>query len=102
LYVANVRQVSQKSTGKFEVPNWDPASQKKVREALLSLGTTLPDSKGMFGAKGQVDPVRRLIGAAMAWGGNPEKDATYLVVEGDLRPARAVRMVSAIRLERVP
>jgi hypothetical protein len=51
-----------------------------VREALLTLGTTLPDSKGMFGAEGQVDPVRRLIGAAMAWGGNPEKDATYLTV----------------------
>jgi hypothetical protein len=73
-------KVSQKSNGEFEVPNWDPASQKKVREALLSLGTTLPDSKGMFGAKDQVDPVRRLIGAAMAWGGNPERDATYLTV----------------------
>jgi hypothetical protein len=24
------------------------------------------------------DPVRRLIQAAAAWGGNPEKDATYL------------------------
>jgi hypothetical protein len=73
-------KVSQDSSGTFEVPIWDPASQKKVREALLTLGTTLPDSKGMFGAEGQVDPVRRLIGAAMAWGGNPEKDATYLTV----------------------
>jgi hypothetical protein len=25
-----------------------------------------------------VDPVRHLIGAATAWGGNPEKDALYL------------------------
>ena len=32
--------------GKFEVPNWDPASQKKVRDALLVLGaTTLTDTK---------------------------------------------------------
>ena len=73
-------KVEQASPGKFEVPNWDPASQKKVREALLVLGATLPDSKRMFGTKDQVDPVRFLIGSAMAWGGNPEKDATYLNV----------------------
>ena len=34
----------------------------------------------MFGPKGEVDPVRQLIGAASAWGGNPEKDALYLNV----------------------
>ena len=28
-------KVIQKSTGKFEVPNWDEASQKKVRDAIL-------------------------------------------------------------------
>ena len=32
------------------------------------------------GARGQVDPVRHLITAASAWGGNPEKDALYLNV----------------------
>jgi hypothetical protein len=32
----------------------------------------------MFGTRDAVDPVRRLIGAASAWGGNPEKDAFYL------------------------
>jgi len=66
--------------GRFEVPNWDQASQKKVRDALLVLGTTLPDTKRMFGPRGQVDPVRHLIGTAMAFGGNPEKDALYLNV----------------------
>jgi hypothetical protein len=64
--------------GKFEVPHWDQTSQKKVREALLVLASTLPDTKRMFGTKGAVDPVRRLIGSASAWGGNPEKDALYL------------------------
>jgi hypothetical protein len=64
--------------GQFQVPNWDQASQAKVRGALLVLASTLPDTKGMFGARGAVDPVRRLIGAASAWGGNPEKDALYL------------------------
>jgi hypothetical protein len=65
--------------GKFEVPHWDPLSQKKVREALLVLAATLSDTKLMFGPKDAVEPVRRLIGAASAWGGNPEKDALYLI-----------------------
>lgn len=73
-------KVEQASSGKFEVPTWDQESQKKVREALLVLGATLPDSKNMFGTKDQVDPVRFLIGSAMAWGGNPEKEATYINV----------------------
>jgi hypothetical protein len=73
-------KVNQKSPGKFDVPSWEQASQKKVREALLALGSTLADTKRMFGTKDQVDPVRRLIGAAMAWGGNPEKEAIYLNV----------------------
>ena len=73
-------KVSQQSPGSFEVPNWDPASQKKVRDALLVLAATLPDTKRMFGTKDQVNPVRRLIGAASVWGGNPEKDAMYLNV----------------------
>src|ERR1700722_10101970 len=34
----------------------------------------------MFGPKDQVAPVRHLIGAAAAWGGNPEEDALYLNV----------------------
>jgi len=66
--------------GRFEVPAWDPVSQKKVRDALLALASTLPDTRRSFGTKDQVDPVRRLIGAASAWGGNPEKEATYLNV----------------------
>ncbi len=73
-------RVEQKAQGSFEHPSWDPVSQKSVRDALIALGGTLPDTRGMFGAKGAVDPVRHLIGAATAWGGNPEKDALYLQV----------------------
>ena len=54
--------------------------QIKVRGALLELASTVPDTKGMFGPKGKVDPVRHLIGSAAAWGGNPEQDALYLNV----------------------
>ncbi|MGZ4582958.1 MAG: DUF1254 domain-containing protein [Mycobacterium sp.] len=70
--------VQQDSVGTFEIPNWDPDSQKSVRDALVQLMATMPDSKGMFGGKGDVEPVRHLIGSATAWGGNPERDATYL------------------------
>jgi hypothetical protein len=73
-------RISQKSPGKWEAPNWDQASQKKVRDALLVLGSTIPDFKAAFGAKGQVDPVRHLVGTALGWGGNPDKEATYLNV----------------------
>ena len=72
--------VRQKSAGRFEVPNWDPVSQKKVRDSLLALSSTLPDLKRAFGARFQVDQVRHLIGTAAAWGGNPDKDAFYLNV----------------------
>jgi hypothetical protein len=73
-------KVDQKSSGKFEIPTWDAASQKKVRDALLVLGSTMPDFKRAFGSDTQVDPVRHLIGTAAAWGGNPDDDATYLNV----------------------
>ena len=64
--------------GKFEVPKWDPVSQKKVRDALIVLGTTLTDTSRSFGTEDQVDPIQRLISAATLWGGNPRKDAIYL------------------------
>ena len=73
-------KVSQKGSGTFAIPNWDLASQKKVRVPLLELAATLPNANHMFGTKAQVDPIRHLIGAASAWGGNPDTEATYLNV----------------------
>ena len=73
-------KVTQATPGEFEVPNWDQAGQKKVRDALLVLGSTMPDFKYAFGTREQVDPIRHLIGTATGWGGNPDKDATYLNV----------------------
>ena len=73
-------KASQKDVGKFEVPTWDQASQKKVRDALLVLNTTISDFKNGFGVKGEVDPIMHLIGTASGWGGNPDKDATYAMV----------------------
>jgi hypothetical protein len=77
-------KASQKGTGTLVLPTWDPASQKKVRDALLVLGSTMPDFKKAFGTKAEVDPIRHLVGTAMGWGGNPDKDAIYL----NVTPAR--------------
>ena len=66
--------------GEFSVPDWDPASQKTVRDALLVLSGTLPNMNHAFGRKDEVDPVRHFIATASAWGGNPDQDAQYLNV----------------------
>ena len=73
-------KVTQKSPGKFEVPNWNAADQKKIRDALLVLSSATGGFKNAFGPKDRVDPVRHLIATAAGWGGNPDRDATYLSV----------------------
>jgi len=83
-------RVEQESPGKFETPNWDAASQKTVRDALLVLAASVPDSKGMFGSRDEVDPIRHLIGIASLWGGNPEKDATYLNITPSMNDGKTV------------
>jgi hypothetical protein len=76
-------KVEQRAAGKFEVPDWDQASLKKVREALLALAAANGgiDSARMFGRKGEVDPVQHLIGTAAGWGGNPQHTAFYAGAE---------------------
>ena len=49
-------KVDQTAAGKFEAPNWDQASQKKVRDALLVLATTMPDFRKAFGTKDRSRP----------------------------------------------
>ena len=73
--------VSQQSAGTFEIPDWDEASLKKVRDALLQLGETISDTRRTFGAtEDRVDPVRHVVGTALVWGGLPEKDGLYLPI----------------------
>jgi hypothetical protein len=71
-------QVIQASPGRFEVPDWDQAQRAKLSASLAGLFAFVPDSRGMFGAQGKVDPVRHLIGTAAGWGGNPIEDAKYI------------------------
>jgi hypothetical protein len=92
-------KVEQKSSGKFEAQNFNSEIQKKVRDALLALGTTILDNKRMFGSRAEVDPVRHLIGSAMLWGGLPEKDAFYLNITPDNNDGAAV---STLNVQDVP
>ncbi|MCB4771827.1 DUF1254 domain-containing protein [Ancylobacter sp. Lp-2] len=77
-------KASQPARGSFEIPSWDAAGQKKLRDALLVLSSATGGFKNAFGTRGQVDPIQHLIGTAAGWGGNPDRDATYL----SLTPAK--------------
>ena len=35
--------VKQRVAGRFEMPNWDPVTQNKMRDALLVMNASLPD-----------------------------------------------------------
>jgi hypothetical protein len=50
-----------RAPSQLDIPKWDSVSQKKVRDPLLILGSTIPGVKGAFGTKEEVDPVRGLI-----------------------------------------
>jgi hypothetical protein len=69
--------------GTFAIPNWDKASLKKVRDALLVLASTVSDTRRAFGSKSEVDPIQHLIGTASAWGANAPRDAIYLTTVPD-------------------
>lgn len=75
--------LSQPASGTFEVPTWDPVSQGKIRDALAVLGASGGLARA-FGTPEEVDPIDRLIGAAIGWGGNPPEAASYDSIE----PAR--------------
>ena len=70
-------KVSQKNAGKLELPNWDETSRKAIHDALLVLAKYSSGFSHAFGPKGQVDPIRRLLGTAAGWGGNPRTAALY-------------------------
>ena len=67
----------QKNPGTFEIPEWDEASLKKVRDAINVLAATRTDTKPYFGDKSKLNPLYHLLGTAMGWGGNPPEGAMY-------------------------
>jgi hypothetical protein len=73
-------------------PDYEPESFDAVRDALAVLGRTLEGTARTFGKRGDVDPVRHLIGTAIGWGGLPETEASYTLVEPGL-PVGEYRIV---------
>jgi len=82
--------VDQVAEGSFEIPLWDQDSQNRTRRALLDLAALLPDTAKMFGSRQEVEPVRHLIGSALGWGGNPDKEALYLNVTPEANDGKTV------------
>lgn len=70
-------QIRQRAAGVFEVPDWDEASLKPIRDAINVLAASIGNAKGMFGDKAKLDPIRHLLGTAFGWGGNPDEAASY-------------------------
>jgi len=77
--------LSLNSASAYTHPEYDPDSFKATKEALLALGEGVSDTRGMFGSRSEVDPVRHLIGTATGWGGLPETEAFYYM-ETEPRP----------------
>jgi para-nitrobenzyl esterase len=92
-------KVEQAASGRFEIPNWDPKSRKKVRDALDALAKLGPTEGIAFGAKHEVDPLRHLIGTAIGWGGNPPAAAVY---QGAFPKANDGRTVHRLTVKDVP
>ena len=71
-------KIKQTGLGKFAIPNWDVASQNKIRKLLAELqsmsGIT---TECRMGKKEEVDPVAHLLATATGWGLNPPKEAVY-------------------------
>jgi len=68
----------------FVMPAYDQASFDATRAALLELAKGLTGFEHAFGARGDVDPVRHLIGTAAGWGGLPDREAIYVNVNPGL------------------
>lgn len=91
-------KVEQVTQGKWEAPNWDLATQDKIRKTLNELAS-LGYSEAMFGTKDEVNPVAHLIGTAVGWGGNPAYAAVY---QGAYPKANDGKIAHAITVKDVP
>ena len=90
-------EVKQARIGKFEVPNWDPISQGKIRDLLAALaamggGTT---ERRMGANKTDVDPVFHLMATATSWGLNPPEAAVYNIVFPKANDGKSVHKLTA-------
>lgn len=68
----------------FVMPDYDQESYQSTRNALLELGRGLGDLVRAFGKKDDVDPIHHLIATASGWGGLPDQEARYIMVDPGL------------------
>ena len=62
-------------------PRYSEDDRVRIFTAAAQLAPT--DTRGMFGSREHVDPIRHLIGTTIGWGGLPESEAFYF---GDTQP----------------
>ncbi|WP_440008903.1 DUF1214 domain-containing protein [Halomicrococcus sp. SG-WS-1] len=62
----------------FEIPDWDQQSLKQIRDALITVGETMDNTRNTYGEADEVNPIKHLLGTAIAWGGMPESDTLFL------------------------
>jgi len=86
--------VTRQGGGRFVIPNWDPVSQARVRVALQLLGNTIAGDDRTFGGRGEVDPVRHLVGTATQWDRCPPRDIAYLLNVPRMNDGRTVHRLS--------
>ena len=79
-YLQDQIKIVQAEKGKFEVPNWDQESRQKMMDAINVLAESMPNTRGFFGDKAKLDPLKHLMGTAYGYGGNPDEDAVYFGV----------------------
>jgi len=70
-------KVEQAEIGILEVPNWDLESLQKIKDAINVLANSMTNTRGFFGQKDKLDPIKHLMGTAYGYGGNPDEDALY-------------------------
>jgi len=81
-------KVEQADPGKLEVPDWDEEQVLKLRKAANVLGSSVPDSSGFFGVKGDRSYLENIMGVAVGWGGMQRRDALYIPVTPKLNDGK--------------
>lgn len=72
--------LAQAAPGSLDVPEYDQASLKATREAILALAALGTEGMGRrMGRKEDVDPIAHLLATAAGWGLNPETEAVYVM-----------------------
>jgi hypothetical protein len=72
--------LAQAAPGSLEVPDYDQASLKATRDAILALAALGTEGMGRrMGRKEEVDPIAHLLATAAGWGLNPETEAVYVM-----------------------